>query len=107
AIFEPEHAEFRKRAVTHFEPRALYARQWDVFLTGLLIDPDRMTLAERAAAAVLAGQADAMAVGKQAAEGNRLCGGPVEAFAAGKHLLLRVEDALQRLVNVEAFGNAG
>ena len=61
AIFEAEHAEFRQRAVADLEPAGLDVAQRDVFLAGLLVDPDGMALAEGAAAAVLAGQADAVA----------------------------------------------
>ena len=69
AIFESEHAEFGERTVAHFEAGAVDGGQRDVFLAGLLIDPDGVALAERAPAAVLAGQTHAMAVSKQAAEG--------------------------------------
>src|SRR3569623_1541260 len=64
-----------------------------------------MALAEGAAAAVLAGQAIAGAAGEQAAERERLAGRPVEARAVREHLALGVEDALQRAVRGEAFGD--
>src|SRR5947209_8335390 len=44
AIFEPEHAEFRKRAVANLEPGRSNGRKRDVFLTGLLVDPYGVTL---------------------------------------------------------------
>src|SRR4029453_17603979 len=63
AIFEPEHAELAQGAVEHFEPglAGLVARgaERDIFLTGLLIGPDGMTLAEGTAAAILTRQANA------------------------------------------------
>ena len=81
--------------------------QRDIFLAGLLVDPDGVALAERAAAAVLARQAHAAALGEQAAEGERLGRRPVEPLAAVEHRLLGVEDALQRLVDVQALGDRG
>ena len=60
AIFEAEHAEFGQRAVAHLEAAAFDVAQRDIFVAGLLVDPDGVALAEGAAAAVLARQADAL-----------------------------------------------
>jgi predicted Ser/Thr protein kinase len=79
--------------------------QGDIFLAVELVDPHRVALAEGAAAAVLAGQPNAMAVGEQAAERERLGRRPIEALAALEHHFFGVEDALERLVDGEAFGN--
>ena len=106
AIFEAEHAEFGQAGCrAPRSGRRSTVAQRDIFVAGLLIDPDRMALAEGAAAAILARQANAMALGEQAAERQRFGGRPVEALAAFEHRLLGIEDALQSLVDVEAFGD--
>ncbi len=49
AIFKAKHAIFGQRRIQHFEPAVRDSRKRDIFLLTVLIDPDRMTLAERAA----------------------------------------------------------
>ena len=101
AIFEAEHAELAERAVADLEAAAaLDMAERNVLLAGLLVDPHRVALAERPAAAVLAGEANALPFRDQAAEGERFRRRPVESLAALEHRLLGVEDALKRLVNV-------
>jgi hypothetical protein len=110
AIFEAKHPEFGERAVANFEAAGAIAAglgERHVAVAGPLVAPDRVPLAERAAAAVLTGEADLIAFPDQAAEGDRLGRGPIEALAAGEHLRLGVEDALQGLVDLEAFGDPG
>ncbi len=64
-----------------------------------------MALRERAALAILAGQADAIAVVDQRGEGQSLGGRPVDALAGVDRLAAIVEEALDRLVEVEALRN--
>ncbi len=71
---------------------------------GLLVDERRMALAERAARAVLPGQAHRIALGQQRSERQRLGRGPVEPGAAVEHLRLAVHQALYRAVEVEVGG---
>src|SRR5918993_1129601 len=61
-------------------------RQRNELLATFLIDPDRVPLAEGAAAAVLPGQADVMALGKQGTERQGFRRGDV---AAAEHRLAR------------------
>jgi hypothetical protein len=105
AIFETEHAELAERRIANLEAAALDMGQRDIFAGGLLINPDGMALAERAAAAVLARQADGIALLHQGAKGERLGGRPVEAVARLEHLPLGVDDPRQRLVDVKVLGN--
>src|SRR3546814_12653074 len=70
-----------------------------------LVDPDRVALAEGAAAAVLARQAHAIAFGEPGAEGERLGRRPVEAFAVLEHGALAVADSAQRLWDLDVLGN--
>src|SRR5438067_12294855 len=76
-----------------------------MFRAGLLVDPDCVTLTERTAAAVLAGKAHALAFGDEAAERQRFGRRPVESLAALEHRGLGIEDALQSLVELKAFGD--
>ena len=64
-----------------------------------------MTLAEGAAAGVLALEADVIAFIEQRAEGQRLGSCPIDAFAGLEHLRLLLEKALHRLVRAEGRGN--
>ena len=59
AVLEAEHGLFRQHRIEHFEARLLGAEMVErrVALLGLLIEQHRMALRERAALAVLAGQA--------------------------------------------------
>ena len=107
AIFEAEHAVFGQRAVMHFEPPVRHGRERHVLVLVGLVDPDGVALAEGAAPRILAGQADVVAFGSQAAESERLAGGPVETLPGGEHLALGIEHAGQRLVDRQAFGNRG
>ena len=103
AIFEAEHAEFGQRAVADLEAAGARSCASGMYFSPVcLVDPHRVALAEGAAAAVLARQADAVALREQAAEGQRLGGRPVEALAAVEHRLLGLEDPAQRLVDGEA-----
>ena len=107
AIFEAEHAIFGQRAVEHFEIAVRDRLKRHVFVLVILIDPHRMTLAEGAAARILAREADAEAFGEQRAERQRLAGRPVEILARLEHVALGVEDAREGLVDLEALGNLG
>src|SRR6202042_1531215 len=73
----------------------------------LLIDQHRMALRERAALGVLTRQAHAMAVEQQRAERECLAGRPVDALAGLDRLAARVEEALDRAVDVEALRHRG
>ena len=65
-----------------------------------------MTLAERAALDILARQPDRHAVGKDAGEGELLCGGPVDRSLARvvQHRLAPLAAAFQLLVKRESRG---
>src|SRR6185437_1110248 len=105
AIFEPQDAELGKRTVADFEAALADVTQRDIFVAGLLIDPHGVALAEGAPAAVLARKTHAAGFGDETSERERFGGRPVAPFAAVEHRLFRIEDALQRAVDVEAFGN--
>ena len=63
AIFEAEHAEFATAGCRGLRSgRRSTVAQRDIFVAGGLVDPHRVALAEGAAAAVLAGQAHAIAL---------------------------------------------
>ena len=66
-----------------------------------------MALRERAALGILAGQAHRMAFFEQRAERQRLASRPVDALAAFDRLGAIVEEALDRLVDVEALRHRG
>ena len=100
AVLEAEHAVFATAGCRR--PRTCRAAAWHsgMYLRSVvLVDPDRVALAERAAARILARQAHAEAFGDEAAEGERLGGRPVEAFAALEHRPLGVDHAAERLVD--------
>ena len=93
AVLEAQHAGLRQQRVVDLDLR-LVGRdvvQRDVFVLVGLVDQHRVALAERAALAVLAGQADAAALQQQRAERQRLAGGPVDALAGLEHRLLGFE----------------
>ncbi len=71
AIFEAENAELGQRTVANLEAAALDRIEGDIFLATFLIDPHCVALAERAAAAILPGQTDVVALRQQGAEGER------------------------------------
>ena len=106
AIFETEHAEFRKRAVQHFKAR-VHRLQRHIAAAILLVRPDRVALAERAAAAILAGQAHAITIFQQRPEGQRLARRPIDVGASGKHLRLGIKNPRQGPVNIETVGHRG
>src|SRR3546814_1595019 len=64
AVFVAEHGGFRQQAVDHLVIGGLVVDvvERDVALFGLLVVPDRVTLAEGAATRILARQADAEAL---------------------------------------------
>src|SRR6202007_1041176 len=103
-----EHRRLGERAVDDLERPLTLADvvQGDVALLGLLVDEHGMALRERAAAAVLAGEADEGALGAERAEGERLASRPVDPLAALDRLLLRLELPGDLAVEVEAFGDA-
>ena len=106
AIFETEHAEFRKRAVQHFKAR-VHRLQRHIAAAILLVRPDRVALAERAAAAILAGKAHAITIFQQRPEGQRLARRPIDVGASGKHLRLGIKNPRQGPVNIETVGHRG
>ena len=73
----------------------------------LLVDQHRMALREGAALAVLAGEPDAVALVEQGREGKRLAHGPVDVLAGVDGFPPIVEQALDRLVEVEALRHGG
>src|SRR5882724_1352558 len=66
-----------------------------------------MARRERAALRILTREAHAVTVEQQRAEGERLAGRPVDAFAGLDRLAAGVEEALDRLVDVEALRHRG
>ncbi|GIX20403.1 MAG: hypothetical protein KatS3mg120_2079 [Erythrobacter sp.] len=107
AIFKAEHAIFGQRAVVHLEAAMRQGGERHIFALGLLIHPHRVALREGAAARILARKPHPEALHHQAAEGERLGGGPVEALAGGKHLALGGKHALEGLVDLEVGGDFG
>ena len=83
----------------------MFVQRGVVFL-GLLVDQVAVALAEGAAHAVLAAQADREALVQQAAEGQVFGGGPVDALAGVDGLAAVLDHPLDGLVDVEAFGTA-
>ena len=78
AIFKAQHAIFGQGAIQHLEPAMGHGRQRDIFLLGILVDPDRVALAERATTGILSRQSHAIAFRQERAEGQRLARRPVE-----------------------------
>src|SRR4051794_5818497 len=78
-----------------------------VALLVFLIEEHRMALREGAALDVLAGQAHAMALEQERAEGERFGARPVDALAGLDGLLPVVEEAPDGAVQVEAGGRLG
>ncbi len=76
--------------------------QREVALLGRLVGHARVTLREGAAHRVLTRQADVVAFIQQAGEGQALGRGPVDVRAARHRIAAAVDDALQRLVHVDA-----
>src|SRR5690242_8906382 len=66
-----------------------------------------MTLRERAALGVLAGQPDSMTLFKQRTERQRLAGRPIDAVAGFDRLGAVVEEALHRAMHMKALGHHG
>ena len=83
AVFEAEHRLFREHRIDDLETALAVADmvERDVARLGLLVDQHGMALRERAALAVLAGQADRIALVEQRAESQRLAGRPIDALA--------------------------
>ena len=109
AVFESEHRLFRQHRVDDLIARLPVADvvERDVARLGLLIDQHRMALRERAALAVLAGEADRKAFVEQRAESERLGGRPVDALAARDRRPPVFEEAQDRLMDVEAVRRRG
>ena len=66
-----------------------------------------MALRERAALAVLAGKTNRKAIVQERTEGERLGGGPVDPLAARDRRAAVLEEAQNRLMDVEAFRRCG
>src|ERR1700734_4385874 len=81
--------------------------QRDVARFGLLIDQHRMALREGAAFAVLARKANREAIVQEGGEGERFGSGPVDRVAAFDRSATVVEEAENRLVDVEPFRHGG
>src|SRR6478672_11812641 len=107
AIFESKDAKLGQRAVADLEATSFDVAKRNILLAGLLIDPCGVPLAERAASAILSGQAHRIASGDEAPERQRLGRRPVEASTARKHLALGIENPLERAVDLEALGDGG
>ena len=109
AVLEAEHRLLRQHRVDDLVAGLVLADvvERGVALLVLLIDQHRVALREGAALHVLAGEAHAMALEQQRAEGERLGHRPVDALAGLHHLLAVVEEALDRAVDVEALRNRG
>ncbi len=71
----------------------------------LLIDQHAVSLRERAALAVLTGEANRITLVEQAREGQSLARRPVDALARVDRVFARVEEALDRLVEMKAVGH--
>ena len=79
----------------------------DIALFGVLIIEHRMTLAERAALDILAGQAHRMAFRDQRTERQGFRRRPIETFAGLDHLGAVILETLDGPVNIEASRNFG
>ena len=108
AVFEAEHGFFRQHRIDDFVVRLAVAEmvQRRIARFGLLIDEHAVALREGAALAVLAGQAHGIAFVEQAAEGQRLAGRPVDAFARLDRLAPVLDQALDVLCRWKPCGTA-
>jgi len=78
-IFESEHARFAERAVDDFNGAGVRKMlQREIFFARFVIVQNGVAMAEGAALAVLATQADAIVLGRETGEGERFGGGPIE-----------------------------
>src|SRR3546814_19100871 len=68
AIFEAQHPIFGEGTVQHFKPAMRHGGKRDIFIFGVLIDPDAVPLAERTAARILSSTAHAIAFREQPAK---------------------------------------
>ena len=103
AVLEAEHALLGQDAVDHLDAGllGLEVLQRDVLLLGDLVVDDRVALAERAAADILARQADREALDQQRGEGQMLGGRPVDAGALLDRLAPLLDHPAQPGMDVE------
>ena len=96
AVLEAEHRFLGQQRIDDAEARLsrLQVLERDVGGAGRLVVADGVAVEERAAAAVLAGQADLVAFLEQAGVGQRLGEAPVEQQLAGGHPAPVVDDLL-------------
>ena len=109
AVFEAEHGLFREHRVQHLVARLRVAQMIErrVARLGALIEQHRMALREGAALGILSGQPHRMAVQQQRAEGQRLAGRPVDAFAGLDRLAPVFEEARDGAMDLEIVRHAG
>ena len=109
AVLEAEHGFFRQQRIGDAEARLprLQVLQRDVRRAGGLVVPHRVSMEERAAAAVLAGEADLVALLEQACIGERLGKAPVHHQLARRHLATVVHDLLHLAMQREAVRKRG
>ena len=109
AVLEAEHGVLAQQRVVHPEVRPVALAQFlerGVFGTGFVIDEGRMSMAERAAARVLAGEAHRGALDEKTAVGHRLAKRPVD-LAALEHTVACRELLGELRMHREARGGRG
>ena len=106
AVLETEHRLLGQQRIRDAETRlpGLQVLERDVRRTGALVVAHRVPMEERAAAAVLAGEADLVAFLEQARVGERLGEAPVQHQLARRHLAPVIDDLLHLAMQREAFG---
>src|SRR5579883_108817 len=104
AVFEAEHRLFREHRIDHLVARLAVANviERNVARLGLLIAQHGVALRERAALAVLSGEANRIALVEQSRESQRFGRRPVDSLARLDRLPAIVEKALDGLVDIEA-----
>ena len=109
AVLEAEHAGFGERAVEDLDAGLVGGEvlQRRVGAAIFHVVEHGVAVAERAAGGVLAGEADAKALGRQGGEGQGLAGGPIERALAAGHLARRSMKLLELGMEVKAGGELG
>src|SRR6218665_2413938 len=109
AVLEAEHAHLRQRAVVDVEAGLALGELVErrVLLARLHVVEHGVAVAERAALAVLAAQADRVALGDERGVGERLALAPLDLLRLEHGLALLEHRALHDGVHVEALGRVG
>jgi len=107
AILEAQIARLAEGTVDNLDRRLVLRKELQG-ADGMPVDDvvqDGVALAECATLRILSGQADAMPLGRQGREGQRLGRRPIERLPAVGHRPPPIEAPLQRFVHMEPFGD--